>query len=124
MTDKDKVLYFSSYLALGAPQRWRNPMINTTPALLLTFADYVEQYFVDAHEATTYRRKLEDLRQDKDVQRYAATFKEYAALAQVDEETKHLWFFGPSAQGSLNSGMGAPEKSDEMVTPAMNIDNP
>ena len=129
MTDKDKVMYFSSYLALGAPQRWHSSIVNTKPGLLSDYAAYVEEFkhhFVDPHEATTYRRKLENLRQDKDVQRYAAAFKEYAALAKVDDETKYLWFFRGlklNIQRSLNSGSGAPTDFDTMVTSALNIDN-
>ena len=129
MTDKDKIVYFSSYLALGAPQRWHSSVVNTKPNLLRDYAAYVEEFkahFIDPHEATAYRRKLENLRQDKDVQRYAATFKEYAALAGVDDETKYLWFFRglkPHIQRSLNSGTGAPTDFQAMTTSALNIDN-
>jgi hypothetical protein len=129
MTEKDKIVYFSSYLALGAPQRWHSSVVNTKPLLLTDYATYVDEFkahFIDPHEATAYRQKLKNLRQDKDVQCYAATFKEYAALAGVDDEMKYLWFFRglkPHIQKSLNSGTGAPTDFEAMISSALNIDN-
>lgn len=126
---RDKVLYFSSYLAAGAPQRWHHSIVQTKPELLDNFDAYVNAFndhFLDPHEATTYRRKLETLKQDKDVQRYAATFKEYAALSEVDEKTKWSFFFRglkPDIQKALNTGQGLPTSFETLVKYALSIDN-
>jgi hypothetical protein len=129
MTNRDKVIYFSSYLSAGAPQRWHHSVVQSKPELLNNFEEYVKafnEHFLDPHEATTYRRKMEALRQDKDVSRFAAIFREYAALAEVDEKTKWTCFFRGlkiDIQKALNTGQGAPKTFEKLVEYALSIDN-
>lgn len=129
MLERDKVTYLSSYLAAGAPQRWHHSVVQSRPGLLTDFNEYVKafkEHFLDPHEATTYRRKLESLKQDKDVQRYAAVFREYAALSEVDEKTKWNCFFRglkPEIQKALNTGSGTPATFERLVEYALSIDS-
>ena len=77
MMQRDKVIYFSSYLSSGVPQHWHHSIIQSKSHLLDNYEGYVKAFkdhFVGPHETTTYRQKLEALKQDRDVQRYAGTF--------------------------------------------------
>ncbi len=129
MTQRDKVTYFSSWLSSGAPQRWHHSIVQSKSHLLNDYEGYVKAFndhFLDPHEATVYRQKLEAMKQDRDVQRYAAMFREYTALAGVDEKTKWNCFFRglkQDIQKALNVGQGAPTSFEKLVEYALNIDN-
>lgn len=129
MMQCDKVIYFSSYLSSGAPQCWHHSIVQSKSYLLGDYEGYVKAFkdhFVDPDETTTYQQKLEAFKQDWDVQRYAATFREYAALAEVNEKMKWNCFFRglkQEIQKALNVGEGAPKSFEKLVEYALNIDN-
>lgn len=131
MNDPGRIYAFASWFSPGPATQWHQSLYNTNPDALTdwrTFIDAFRTQFVDPNEATRYRNKLEKLRQEygQSVNEYASKFKDWAALAEIDERTKVLWYFRglqPAVQKALNVGSGVPSDFNTLDLYAQRIDS-
>lgn len=131
MNDQDRILAFTSWFSPGPATQWHQSLYISNPSALTNWTTFINAFktqFVDPHEATRYRNKLENLRQGygQSVNEYAQKFKDWAALAEIDEQTKVLWYFrglAPAVQKGLNVGAGVPSDFATLDLYAQRIDS-